>query len=133
MIGAATPRRHGPLVPERLECRQSTRDVCPVSPMDRAHRQQIRYLRTRDGVQLAWAEAGSGPVLVKASNWLTHLEYDWDSPVWNHWMRFLSGSFRLVRYDERGCGMTDWDVAELSLPRWTEDLESVVDTAAPGE
>jgi pimeloyl-ACP methyl ester carboxylesterase/DNA-binding CsgD family transcriptional regulator len=101
--------------------------------MDRTNRQQIRYLRTSDGVQLAWAEAGSGPVLVKASNWLTHLEYDWDSPVWQHWMRFLSGSFRFVRYDERGCGMTDWDVEELSLPRWTEDLESVIDTAAPGE
>jgi len=49
--------------------------------MDKKPRQRIRYLRTRDGVQLAWAEAGSGPLVVKASNWLTHLEYDWESPV----------------------------------------------------
>jgi len=94
-------------------------------------RQRIRYLRTSDGVQLAWAEAGTGPVLVKASNWLTHLEYDWESPVWRHWIHFLSRHFRLVRYDERGCGMTDWEVGDLSVARWTDDLEAVVDASAP--
>ena len=56
--------------------------------------QRVRYLRASDGVRVAWAEAGSGPVLIKASNWLTHLEYDWQSPVWAHWLRFLSGRFR---------------------------------------
>ena len=101
--------------------------------MDKEPRQRIRYLRTRDGVQLAWAEAGAGPLLVKAANWLTHLEFEWESPVWSHWIRFLSSHFRFVRYDERGCGMTDWDVAELSLDRWTEDLEAVIDAAAPRE
>jgi pimeloyl-ACP methyl ester carboxylesterase/DNA-binding CsgD family transcriptional regulator len=95
--------------------------------------QRIRYLRTPDGVQLAWAEAGSGPLLVKAANWLTHLEYDWESPVWQHWLRFLAGHFRLVRYDERGCGMTDWEVGDLSVARWADDLEAVVETAAPGQ
>ena len=94
-------------------------------------RQQVRYLRTTDGVQLAWAEAGSGPVLVKAANWLTHLEYDWESPVWRHWIHFLSRHFRLVRYDERGCGMTDWEVGDLSVARWTDDLEAVVGAAVP--
>src|SRR5687768_2159547 len=98
-------------------------------PMDRAIRQQIRYLRTRDGVQLAWADAGQGPLLVKAANWLTHLEYDWESPVWSHWMRFFSQNFRFVRYDERGCGMTDWNVEDLSSERWAEDLETVIETA----
>jgi len=91
-------------------------------------RQRIRYLRTADGVQLAWADAGTGPVLLKAANWLTHLEYDWDSPVWRHWIQFLSEHFRLVRYDERGCGMTDWDVGDLSFDRWVTDLEAVADT-----
>ena len=91
--------------------------------------QRIRYLRTSDGVQLAWAEAGAGPVLVKASNWLTHLEYEWESPVWRHWMRFFSDHFRFVRYDERGCGMTDSKLGDLSLERWVEDLESVVEAA----
>jgi len=92
-------------------------------------RQRIRYLRTPDGVQLAWAEAGSGPGLVKAANWLSHLEYDWDSPIWSHWMQFLSGHFRFVRYDERGCGMTDWKVGDLGFERWVSDLENVVDAA----
>ena len=74
----------------------------------------------RDGVQLAWAEAGAGPLLVKAANWLTHLEFEWESPVWRHWIRFFSEHFRFVRYDERGCGMTDWNVGDLSFERWIE-------------
>jgi pimeloyl-ACP methyl ester carboxylesterase/DNA-binding CsgD family transcriptional regulator len=98
--------------------------------MSRA-RQTIRFLRTEDGVKLAWAEAGSGPVLVKAANWLTHLEFEWESPVWRHWLCFLSDHFRFVRYDERGCGLTDWEVPELSLDRWIGDLAAVVDAAAP--
>ena len=94
-------------------------------------RQRIRFLRTSDGVQLAWAEAGAGPPLVKAANWITHLEFEWESPAWRHWMRFFSDHFHFVRYDERGCGMTDWDVEELSLERWTDDLEAVVNAAVP--
>ena len=70
-------------------------------------RQRIRYLRTSDDIRLAWAEAGSGPPLVKAASWLTHLEYDWDSPVWRHWMLFLAGHFRYIRHDERGCESHD--------------------------
>jgi hypothetical protein len=70
--------------------------------MEKKSRQRIRYLHTADGVRLAWAEAGEGPLLVKASNWLTHLEYDWESPVWRHWVRFLADHFHAVRYDERG-------------------------------
>jgi pimeloyl-ACP methyl ester carboxylesterase/DNA-binding CsgD family transcriptional regulator len=95
--------------------------------------QRIRYVRAADGVQLAWAEAGTGPVLIKAANWLTHLEYEWESPVWRHWIRFFSDHFRFVRYDERGCGMTDWKVGDLSFERWVEDLEAVVAVADPGE
>jgi len=93
------------------------------------NRQRIRYLRTTDGVQLAWADAGTGPVLVKAANWLTHLEYDWDSPAWRHWIQFFSAHFRLVRYDERGCGMTDWAIGDLSFERWVDDLEAVADAS----
>jgi pimeloyl-ACP methyl ester carboxylesterase/DNA-binding CsgD family transcriptional regulator len=78
---------------------------------------------------MAWADAGTGPVVVKAANWLTHLEYEWESPVWRHWIRFFTEHFRFVRYDERGCGMTDRDVGDLSFDRWVEDLEAVVDAA----
>jgi pimeloyl-ACP methyl ester carboxylesterase/DNA-binding CsgD family transcriptional regulator len=91
--------------------------------------QSIRYLTTRDGVRLAWAGMGHGPPLVKAANWLTHLQYDLESPIWRHWIRFLAEHFYFVRHDERGCGMTQWDVPELSLERWVEDLEAVVDAA----
>ena len=91
--------------------------------------QRIRYLRTDDGVQLAWAEAGAGPPLVKASHWLTHLQYEWESPLWWHWLQFFIAHFRLVRYDERGCGMSDWEVGDLGQERWAADLESVVEAA----
>src|SRR5574341_688477 len=91
--------------------------------------QRIRYTRTSDGVRLAWAESGAGPPLVKAANWLTHLEYEWESPIWRHWMQFLSGHFRFIRYDERGCGMTDWSVLDLSAERQYADIEQVIDAA----
>jgi pimeloyl-ACP methyl ester carboxylesterase len=78
-----------------------------------------------DGVRLANALAGDGPPLVKAPNCLTHLEYDWDSRVWRHWMCALAS--RLVRCDERGCGMSDLDVDDFSLDTWVADLEVVVD------
>lgn len=91
--------------------------------------QRIRYVRTADGVQLAWAEAGAGPVIIKAANWLTHLEYEWESPVWRHWLRFFSNNFRYIRYDERGCGMTDRNVGDLSLDRWVADVEDIVAAA----
>ena len=120
---AAAARARGvTYVPRALECRQTSAGGGPVQ-------QSIRFLTTADGVNLAWAEAGQGPALVKVANWLTHLEYDWDSPVWRHWIRFFAGHFRFVRYDERGCGMTDWDVEDVALPRWIEDLETVVDRA----
>ncbi|MDZ7643370.1 MAG: alpha/beta fold hydrolase [Woeseiaceae bacterium] len=92
-------------------------------------KQPIHYVRTADGISLAWARSGRGPQLARASNWLTHLEYDWESPVWTHWTRFLAQHFSYVRYDERGCGMTDWKVGELSLDQWVTDLETVVDAA----
>jgi len=66
---------------------------------------------------------------VKAANWLSHLAYDWESPVWRHWLAELSRRFRLVRYDERGCGLSDWDVGRFSFDDWVDDLEAVVDAA----
>ena len=95
--------------------------------------QTIRYVRTADGVRLAWADAGTGPVIVKAANWLTHLEYEWESPVWRHWMQFFAGNFRYIRHDERGCGMTEMNVGDLSLERWVKDLGDVINAAAVGE
>ena len=98
-----------------------------------SHHQRIHYLQASDHVKLAWAETGTGPVLVKASNWLSHLEYDWESPIWNHWVRFFSDRFRFVRYDERGCGMSDWNIDDLSFDRRFADLEAVIEAAGIGE
>jgi pimeloyl-ACP methyl ester carboxylesterase/DNA-binding CsgD family transcriptional regulator len=90
-------------------------------------KQQIRFCKTSDGVRVAYATTGDGPPLVKVSNWLSHLELDWDSPVWRHWLTELSRDHKLVRYDERGCGLSDWDVPQLSFEGWVSDLETVVD------
>lgn len=92
--------------------------------------QRIRFCRSSDGVGLAWAEHGDGPVLVKAANWLTHLDFDWLSPVWRHWWESLGRTHRVIRYDERGSGLSDRDVEEFSLDAWVRDLEAVVDDAA---
>jgi len=102
-------------------------------PAQKPLRQHIRYVTASDGVRLAWGEAGAGPVVVKAANWLTHLEYEWESPVWKHWLLFFSGHFRFIRYDERGCGMSEWRDGELSAELWTSDLEAVIDAADPKE
>jgi DNA-binding SARP family transcriptional activator/pimeloyl-ACP methyl ester carboxylesterase len=90
--------------------------------------QAIHFCSTPDGVRLAYGVSGQGPPLVKASNWLTHLDYDWESPVWRHWWRGLSRRHTLIRYDERGCGLSDWDVSDFNLDAWVRDLETVVDT-----
>ena len=89
--------------------------------------QEIRLCNTADGTRIAYATSGSGPPLVKAANWLSHLEFDWRSPVWRHWMSELSRDHTLVRYDERGCGLSDRDVSDFSLDAWVRDLECVVD------
>lgn len=88
---------------------------------------QIRFCTGSDGVRLAYSVTGSGPPIVKAANFLNHLEFDWDSPVWRHWLTEISRDRTLVRYDERGCGLSDWDIPELSFDAWVSDLETVVD------
>jgi pimeloyl-ACP methyl ester carboxylesterase/DNA-binding CsgD family transcriptional regulator len=94
-------------------------------------RQHVRYVTARDGTRLAWAESGTGPILVKAANWLTHLEYEWQSPVWKHWLQFFSANCRFVRYDERGCGMSAWNAGALSMDQWADDLSAIIDAAQP--
>jgi pimeloyl-ACP methyl ester carboxylesterase len=76
---------------------------------------------------LAYATIGDGPPLVKASNWLTHLDYEWDSPIWRHWWSDLSRHNRVIRYDERGNGMSQRDISGISFDTWVQDLETVVD------
>jgi class 3 adenylate cyclase/pimeloyl-ACP methyl ester carboxylesterase len=89
--------------------------------------QEIKYCRASDGVRLAYATIGRGPPLVKTANWMNHLEYDWESPIWHHLLEGLARNHTLIRYDARGNGLSDWDVDELSLEAWVGDLETVVD------
>ena len=91
--------------------------------------QHIAFCRSRDGVRIAYARSGAGYPLVKAGHWLTHLEHDWTSPIWRPLLDALSGSFELIRYDQRGNGLSDWDTDAFSLDRFVEDLEAVVDAA----
>ncbi len=78
-------------------------------------------------MRLAYASSGHGPVVVKAATWLSHLEYDWESPVWRHVLQNFSARHQLLRYDERGCGLSDWLVDDLGFDSWVRDLEAVVD------
>jgi DNA-binding winged helix-turn-helix (wHTH) protein/pimeloyl-ACP methyl ester carboxylesterase len=109
---------------EAAAARATAVDASPVKA-----RQEIRYCTTSDGVRLAYATTGGGPPLVKASNWLTHLDFEWGSPIWRHWYTALSRHHRLVRYDERGNGMSQRDVPDVSFDTWVRDLETVVDAA----
>jgi DNA-binding winged helix-turn-helix (wHTH) protein/pimeloyl-ACP methyl ester carboxylesterase len=99
----------------------------PPTAVARTPRQEIRFCTTADGTRIAYAAVGAGPPLVKAANWLTHIEHEWESPVWSHWIREISQRHRLVRWDERGCGLSDWNADDLSLDAWVRDMETVVD------
>ena len=91
--------------------------------------QQVRFCSAHDGTGLAYSIIGEGPPLVKTANWLNHLEHDWDSPVWRHWIRHIIGYRQLIRYDERGNGLSDWNAPEISFEAFVDDLASVVDAA----
>jgi pimeloyl-ACP methyl ester carboxylesterase/DNA-binding CsgD family transcriptional regulator len=88
---------------------------------------EIRFCTAPDGVRLAYSMHGRGPPLIRVATWLTHLELDWESPLWRHWLERLGEYRTVVRYDERGCGLSDAEVGEPSVETWVGDLETVVD------
>ncbi len=90
-------------------------------------RQNINFCKTTDNVRIAYATVGSGTPIVKAANWLNHLELDWDSPIWGDLFNVLAKDRELIRYDERGNGLSDWDVKEINQEVFVKDLETVVD------
>jgi pimeloyl-ACP methyl ester carboxylesterase/DNA-binding winged helix-turn-helix (wHTH) protein len=126
-----TVPRHGYrfVAPVRIESASSRAVPAGGQPITPLPRQDVRFSVTEDGVRLAWASTGDGPPLVKASNWLTHLDFEWGSPIWQHWWTELSKHHRLIRYDERGNGMSQRDVPHVSFDTWVRDLETVVDAA----
>ena len=110
---------------ERRDVTSSGRRETPLG----AEHQHIRFCRASDATRIAYATVGSGPTLLKAANWMTHLDLEWSTPLWAHWLRGLAEGRELIRYDERGCGLSDWDVASSSFDDWVADLETVVEAA----
>jgi pimeloyl-ACP methyl ester carboxylesterase/DNA-binding winged helix-turn-helix (wHTH) protein len=100
-----------------------------TSPAAAIPQQEVHFCTASDDVRIAYASAGQGVPLVKAANWLNHLEYDWHSPIWSHLLHALAAECRLIRYDERGNGLSDWDVDDISFEAFVRDLETVVDAA----
>jgi pimeloyl-ACP methyl ester carboxylesterase/DNA-binding CsgD family transcriptional regulator len=99
----------------------------PIERQKVEHR--ISFTISSDGTRIAFAIAGKGPPLVKVGNYMGHVEYDWDSPVWAHWLEELTRSHTLIYYDERGSGLSDWNAEDVSFEAWVRDLEAVVDAA----
>lgn len=94
--------------------------------------QGVRFCRADDGVRLAWAPHGNGPPLLIVSCWLSNLQHDWHSPVWRHFLDDLGEVASVVRYDERGFGLSEWEVDDFSLERRVADLEGLVESAGLG-
>ena len=92
------------------------------------HGQRIRFCKAQDGTRIAFATTGVGPPVVRAAHYLSHLQFDVESPVWYHWIRELSRYNHYIRYDERGCGLSDWNVSDFTFEAWVSDLETVVDS-----
>ena len=114
-----------PAAPSAKEAPKVAAQPAATAPI----RQDIRFCVADDGVRIAYATAGQGTPLVKPANWMTHLEYDWESPVWRHWIRELARGHCLIRYDERANGLSDWDAPNLTFDTFVRDLEAVVDAA----
>ncbi|MGH8732512.1 MAG: alpha/beta fold hydrolase, partial [Burkholderiales bacterium] len=92
-------------------------------------KQQIRFCKSFDGTRIAYAVSGQGPPILKAPHWLTHLEFDWRSPVQRPTLEGLSKGHTVVRFDPRGCGLSQREVDDISFEAWVRDLETVVDAA----
>lgn len=110
----------------RLARKKSARIASHEEPPPR---QEVRFCTSRDGVRIAYATVGEGAPLLKTANWLNHLEFDWESPVWRHFFRAFSANRRLIRYDSRGNGLSDWEAEDLSLEAMQQDLLAVADEA----
>jgi pimeloyl-ACP methyl ester carboxylesterase/DNA-binding winged helix-turn-helix (wHTH) protein len=114
-------------VPHTLE-NETTHLPTRISDQHALH-QHIRFCQSSDGVNIAYARVGEGPPIIKAGNWLNHLEYDWESPVWSHLLKWFANNAELIRYDARGNGLSDWDVDDISFDAFVRDLEAVVDAS----
>ncbi|MDW8808288.1 alpha/beta fold hydrolase [Streptomyces scabiei] len=126
-----TMRPHG----YRFVAHTTVASAAPATPLPApggpaaadADRGVIRFCRSADGTRIAYALTGEGPPLVKTANWLTHLDLDRTSPMWGHWFDGLTRGRQLIRYDERGCGLSSWDMGSFTLDDLVADLDAVAD------
>ena len=103
----------------------------PDTPPERetpevAQHQRVQFTSSADGTQIAWASVGDGPPVFKAPNYLNHIEYEWTSPIWGPFLAEFARKNRLIRFDQRGNGLSDWEFERLSPETMIEDMEAVV-------
>ena len=91
--------------------------------------QRIQYCRTDDGVDLAWSAIGVGSPVVKAPNWIGHLELDMRNPYVAPITTSIARHHRLIRFDARLNGLSDWEAEVCTFDRFVDDLETIFDTA----
>jgi pimeloyl-ACP methyl ester carboxylesterase len=91
--------------------------------------QSIEFFTTSDGVRIAYHRGGKGPVLVRTIHWLNHLDFEWKTPLRQQWLSEVMRHHTLVRYDQRGSGLSDWNVSDFSFERTVRDFEELVDAA----
>jgi len=101
--------------------------VVPKARIGLAEQSPVRFCSSADGVSLAHAEVGEGYPLVAVGSWMSHLEEDWSNPMWGHYISNLAQDFKVIRYDQRGNGMSDWDNVDISFDRMVDDLKAVID------
>lgn len=114
----SAPKPHGRLIP--LESAMHSSGVPD---------QQIEFFTTSDGVRIAYNIAGQGPVLVRTIHWLNHLDFEWKTPLRRQWLAEIMQHNMLVRYDQRGSGLSDWNISDFSFERTVQDFEELVDAA----
>ncbi|HYD16409.1 MAG TPA: alpha/beta fold hydrolase [Candidatus Nanoarchaeia archaeon] len=117
----AEVRQSSPTAPSEDDPRAASPWRVPEIP-----KQEIRFFDSADSVRIAYSTAGSGPPLVKAANWLNHLDFEWHSPIWAHWVSELTRHHTLYRYDERGNGLSDWNIQDFSFAAWVRDFEQLI-------
>ncbi|TNF86358.1 MAG: alpha/beta hydrolase [Gammaproteobacteria bacterium] len=101
----------------------------PAAEIQALDHQQIQICKSADGTRIAYARTGQGLPLIRTGHWLTHLEHDWHSPIWRPFLDRMGRHFEVVRYDQRGCGLSDWEVTDFAFERFVEDLEAIADAS----
>ena len=106
---------------------ESPENVLRLVPQPKDVEQTIRIMESFDGTQIAYAVSGEGPPFIEVAHYMSHLEYEWESPIYRHLLNEFMRGHQLIRYDERGTGMSDWDIQDYSFEAWVKDLEALVD------